>query len=237
MKVFVPHYTCKSSFESGVVCLKIMTDYLNNVRINEKKPNDLSEIATKTAKKIAANSLKIPLSYELIMLGIGNFNAELVRQKESYKMDYEGLLDYEKKMKSELMDKGMRFILAREFEEELIERLKTSPQIILVDFNKLYKQINLGMGWAIALEYNPLRDELIIYDPLYYSRLPKSRNHERLRNTPKNRYISFKRNYFIDALKNIDEIIISARDNKKKSTSKPFVREFFAIIKKKSTDI
>lgn len=233
MKVFVPHYTCKSSFESGVVCLKVMTDYLNNVRINEKKPNDLSEIAQKTSKKIANNSLKIPLSYELIMLGLGNFNAELVRQKESYKMDYEGLLDYEKKMKSELMDKGMRFILAKEFEEELIERLKYSPQIILVDFNKLYKQVNLGMGWVIVLEYNPLRDELIIYDPLYYSRLPKSRNHERLRNTPKNRYISFKRNYFIDSLKNIDEIIISPRDDKKKSPSKPFIREFFTITKKK----
>jgi len=233
MKVFVPHYTCKSSFESGVVCLKVMTDYLNNVRINEKKPNDLSEIAQKTSKKIALSSLKIPLSYELIMLGLGNFNAELVRQKESYKMDYEGLLIYEKKIKSELMSKGMKFILAKEFEEELIKRLKYSPQIILVDFNKLYKQINLGIGWIIALEYNPLRDEIIIYDPLYYSRLPKSRNHERLINTPKNRNISFKRNYFIDSLKNIDEIIISPRNDKKKSASKPFIREFFTITKKK----
>ncbi len=233
MRVFVPHYTCKSPFESGVVCLKIMTDYLNNIRINEKKPNDLSEIAKKTSKKIALNPLKIPLSYELIMLGLGNFNAELVRQKESYKMDYEGLLIYEKKIKSELMSKGMKFILAKEFEEELIKRLKYSPQIILVDFNKLYKQINLGIGWIIALEYNPLRDEIIIYDPLYYSRLPKSRNHERLINTPKNRYISFKRNYFIDSLKNIDEIIISPRNDKKKSASKPFIREFFTIVKKK----
>jgi hypothetical protein len=38
---------------------------------------------------------------------------------------------------------------------------------------------------------------------------------------------------FIDSLKNIDEIIISPRDDKKKSPSKPFIREFFTITKKK----
>ncbi|MDD4353046.1 MAG: hypothetical protein PHN56_01170 [Candidatus Nanoarchaeia archaeon] len=161
MKVFVPHYTCKNGFESGVACLKILTDYINDVRINEKKPTDLSEIAIKTALKISNNNpLKIPLSYDLINLAISKFSALIVRQKECYKMDYEGLLAYEQKMKSELMNKGMRFIIAREFEEELLENLNNGPLIVFVDFNKLYKQLNLGFGWLIVLEYNEIKKEL-----------------------------------------------------------------------------
>ncbi|MFA5303648.1 MAG: hypothetical protein WC393_03880 [Candidatus Nanoarchaeia archaeon] len=235
MKVFVPHYTCKTGFESGVACLKILTDYVNGVKINEKKPNDLTEIAVKTAKKISINNpLKIPLSYDLINLAVNNFNTVLFRQKENYKNDYEGLLDYENKIKSELMAKGMRLIVSKEFEEELLEALKDGPVIVFVDFNKLYKQLNLGFGWLIALEYNESKNELITYDPMYYSRLPKSRNHERLKNTFKNRYISFNKNFFIDSIKNIDELIISNREKTKRTTSKPFIREFFAIYKKEN---
>ncbi|MDD4353502.1 MAG: hypothetical protein PHN56_03525, partial [Candidatus Nanoarchaeia archaeon] len=81
-------------------------------------------------------------------------------------------------------------------------------------------------------EYNEIRKELITYDPMYYSRLPRSRNHERLKNTFKNRYISFNKNFFIDSIKNIDELIISNREKAKKIVSKPFIREFFTIYKK-----
>jgi hypothetical protein len=233
MKVFVPHYTCKNSFESGVACLKILTDYINGARINEKKPTDLTAIAIKTAIKISANNpLKIPLSYDLINLAMPNFGALLIRQKECYKMDYNGLLAYEQKMKTELMGKGLRFIVAKEFEEELLSNLNNGPVMVFADFNKLYKQLNLGFGWIIALEYNESKNELIIYDPIYYSRLPKSHNHERLKNTFKNRYIAFNKNFFIDSIKNIDELIISDRDKTRRNTSKPFIREFFSIYKK-----
>jgi hypothetical protein len=233
MEVFVPHYTCKNAFESGVACLKILTDYVNGIRINEKKPVNLSDIAIKTAMKISANNpLKIPLSYDLVSLSVKKFNTLLVRQKEEYKMDYDNLLAYEKKLRSELMSKGLRVFVAKEFEEELISILKDGPIIVFVDFNKLYKQRNLGFGWLIVLEYNELKNELITYDPMYYSRLPRSRNHERLKNTFKNRYIAFNKNFFIDSIKNIDDLTISNREKAKKNTSKPFIREFFTIYKK-----
>ena len=233
MKVFVPHYTCKNGFESGVCCLKILTDYINGVKINEKKPVDVTEVAQKTAIKISANNpLKVPLSYDLIGLAINKFSAVLFRQKERYKMDYNDLLAYEEKAKTELALKGLRLIISKEFEEELLEALNDGPVIVFVDFNKLYKQLNLGFGWLIALEYNGLKDEMITYDPMYYSRLPKSRNHERLKNTFKNRYISFRKNFFIDSLKHVDELIISDRNKARKVSSKPFIREFFTIYKK-----
>lgn len=238
MKVFVPHYTCKNGFESGVACLKIMTDYVNGVRINEKKPTDLTDVAIKTAFKISKNNpFKIPLSYDLINLAVNKFNTVLFRQKENYKNDYEGLIEYENKIKSELLAKGTRIIVSREFEEELLHALNDGPVIVFVDFNKLYKQRNLGFGWLIALEYNEPKNELITYDPIYYSRLPKSRNHERLKNTFKNRYISFNKDFFIDSVKNIDDLIISNREKTKKITSKPFIREFFTIYKKEDENI
>lgn len=230
MKVFVPHYTCKSSYESGPVCLKIVTDYLNNVRINEKKLQDLTEIAQKTAKKISMNNpLKMPLIYDLAKLAIKNFRVGIFREKDAYNDDFNGLFEYEAKIKDELIEKGAKIIIG-DFEELFFKKIKKHALIVFADLNKLYSQTNLGFGWIVALEYNELKKEVIIYDPMYYARVPKSKNYERLSNTLKRRYISFKQGFFMKSLKGVNEALVRDRDKKNKP-SKPFVSEFFAIAK------
>ncbi|MDD5499613.1 MAG: hypothetical protein PHT91_01920, partial [Candidatus Nanoarchaeia archaeon] len=59
---------------------------------------------------------------------------------------------------------------------------------------------------------------------------PKSKNHERLSNTPKKRYSSIRKKRFIDSMKSIETLSIAKRRGKN-APSKPFIIEFFSITK------
>ncbi len=95
----------------------------------------------------------------------------------------------------------------------------------------MYKQKNAGLSWVIVTEYNKSLDEFIVYDPMYYTKLPKTRDWERIVNTPKKRYISFRSKYFLMCWKKTSDTVIYSGVRRANSGIKPFFREFLAIAK------
>jgi hypothetical protein len=219
MERFVPHYTCKRKEQTGFVCFKILSDYADGVGVFEKKPKDLSDLADKVNKKLTKLSpWRTPIMYDFA--SFSKKPVMIVKEEDKY------VNKYSKKKSKEVKAEEK---ISEEIENELMDVLKKTPVMLFLNLNKLYKQRNIGLGWIIITEYNLIRDEFIIYDPMYYTRLPKTKYWERLQNTAKKRFISFNRKYFIEKWAEIKETRLIHREDRKNKGIKLFTREFLAI--------
>ncbi len=233
MKRFVHHYTCKKIEQTGVTCLKILSDYASGVGVYEKKIKDLHSIAKSTNDKITRlSSWKVPIIYDLISLAIKKFNITLVKEADFHPDDDRGIKEYSMRLRSELIKKGLNEEINEDIENKLADELKKRPVMLLINFNELYKQRNAGIGWIIITEYNHQNNEFIVYDPMYYTRLPRNRNWQRLPNTPKKRFISFKANYLLEVWRKTKETTVYSTVVARKKAIQPFQREFFSLTKK-----
>lgn len=213
MERFVSHYSCEEVEETGVVCLNILMDYVDEKRIYERKIKDLSKFAMLINKKILKNS-------------IWTFPTIDILEKILIKKKYRHLIYREEKNNFFRIKQEKKVFVIN---EELITQLKTQPVLLLIDLTKLYGEKTAKIGWIVVLEYNEQHKEFIIYDPLYYQRISKGNGFRRLNNTPKNRYISVKKNHFFKSWESMDKIIVYTKGKK---TIKPFKREFLTITKK-----
>jgi len=117
-------------------------------------------------------------------------------------------------------------VVTEDIDKELVEKLKKKPVMMLMNLNALYGEKNSNLGYIIVLEHNKVKNEFIIYDPMYYNRISKTRNYERLDNTPKRRYISVKRVHFLKSWSSIEDLLVFLN---KKNSIKPFKKEFITI--------
>jgi len=231
MKRFVPNYTCKKTEQTGITCLQALMDYAGKVGIYENKINDMSESAKKISKELTASSpWKTLIIYDLAALALSkNYCARIIKEKDSHPSDNKNINDYSRKEREELLKKGLKEEIIVEIEKALIKELEKNPVMAFMNLNYLYKQNNAGMGWIIITEYNPKMDEFIIYDPMYYTRLPKTAYWERMKNTPKKRFITFKNNYFLKNWRLTGETKVFFKGDAERTGFMPFIREFLSI--------
>jgi hypothetical protein len=230
MQRFIPNYTCKKPEQTGITCLKALIDYYKNVKVYEKKIKDISKEAVKIKKKITSESpWKTPIIYDLANYSINKKHKTLIIREE----EKQAIPEYGEKRREELKKKGLKDEIKPRIEEELLKVLKERPVIIFLNFNKLYNERDAGLGWVVITEYNKNNDEFIIYDPLYYTRLPKSKHWQRLPNTPKKRFISLKRLYLFKTWDETKKTKILLRRERKKELIQPFIREFLSISEKR----
>lgn len=235
MRRSVPHYTCRKNEESGITCVKTIIDRLKGVGIFEKKIKDLSSFADEANYKLTKNSpWKTPIIYDLaIFANESDADVLVVKEKDSHIKDpVKKIEEYSKKIREDCIKKGVKEKIDEKIAESFMNDLEQSPLLIFMNANSLFKQLNAGMTWLIVLEYNGSLDEFVIYDPLYYTRLPKSKYWERINNTPKKRYISFKRNFFFDCWNKTAETMIYSTERITKEGIRPFIREYLCITNK-----
>ncbi|MBN1923671.1 MAG: hypothetical protein JW791_02835 [Nanoarchaeota archaeon] len=231
MKRFVPHITCKRVEQTGVTCLKILKDYTNGVGVYEKKINDYSATADKANKLALKDSPWSSVTiYDLAGLALKDFNVIIVKESDSFPADPSSSIEEYTKKKLEALK--IKPVINEDIENELVKQLKDYPVALLINLNELYHQRNLGIGWVVITEYNPDNNEFIVYDPMYYTRLPRGGSWERLPNTPRRRFIRFNINYFLSVWRKTKETVIFSKIKAQKKGFSPFLREFFAITKK-----
>lgn len=234
MRRSVPHYTCKKIEQSSVTCVKTIIDYISKKKIYEKKITDYSDRSNLIIKELTKKSpWNIPILYDLALFAKNKFEVTIVKEKNIHIKDpIKDIESYSKKKEKECLEKGVKQEINSDIENVLIKKLQNSPVILFINGNFLYKQRNAGLIWIIVLEYNKTLDEFIIYDPMYYTRLPRTRNWVRIINTPKMRYISFKYNYFMKVWRETSETTTVSTDTRVKKRVVPFTREFLIIRKK-----
>lgn len=232
MERFVPHYTCKKAEDTGIVCIKVLISYQDKTGIYEKKITDLTSIANNIKSNISKdNPWNTPIIYDLASYAIHKGKKPVIVKESIKHLTDPGtkINNYSKKRLRELEGKGLKQEVQNEIEKELLNVLNNHPVMLFLNLNFLYNQRNAGLGWIIILEYNEARDEFIVYDPMYYTRIPRSRDWHRLKNTPKKRYISFKKEYLLKIWQDTKNTQIFSREKNKKQGFKPFTREFLYI--------
>ncbi len=216
MKRFVPNFSCEDPKYSGIAAIKTLMGYKEKVNIYEKKIFNIDS----APKGIIDARIKMPTTYDIIKLS--RYNCKIVADEEIVESPIADILkEKRKEVENKIEEK-----IVENIEQELLNVLKKRPVMAFVNFSKLYEDKMAGIGWIVVVEYNPKRDEIITYDPMFFKRVAKTDNWERLENTPKKRYIAFKRRYFFKKWKEVKEIKILF----KKKTFKPFRREFIYLI-------
>ncbi|VVB75905.1 Uncharacterised protein [Candidatus Tiddalikarchaeum anstoanum] len=234
MKRNLPHYTCRKNKQTGVTCTKILIDYYNNVPVYEKKIRDLSIYSEDVNRKLLKNNpWKTPILYDLALFAKEEgLNVEIYKEKDSHVKDpLKNIEEYSREREKKCLELGVKENFNEDMETKLGEWIWGGPLLLYINANYLYKQANAGFIWLIVLEYNKERDEIIVYDPLYYTRLPETRSWLRIENTPKRRYISFRRGFFLECWRKTTETPIYSSELRVKKSVKPFIREFIAITK------